>query len=154
MNENEIKQLLNNVIGKKSKNVKKIGNGSFFLIDFGKDIEYEVKTNREITKNIRGEWQFWIYMCAWRIDKDNIPIVGCEDEDISERIKIIDNKELKDISILSKSYDMVLKFEQNIELFLFTIITNDAEQWRLFTPDRQVFIAGPGVDNHCEPSGE
>lgn len=63
---------------------------------------------------------------------------------MSESLKVIENKKLLNVEILSDTYSMKLEFENGITLDL--IANNeeeDNEQWMLFTPEKRVLTAGP-----------
>ena len=135
--------LFSQFCGEKVRNVK-LGHGSFITMDFGCDVTVEVKTNRGIKKSTRGEWHLWIYMCAWRLDKDDIPLIGANDdrEIITKELRILENKKILKTSILNNAFDVLFEFEDDIKLLLFSFIVKDNEQWMLYTPDHKVFCAG------------
>lgn len=124
----------------------KQGHGSFITFDFGRDVTRQVKTRNGIITSHFGEWHLWVYMCAWRIDKTKIPVVGCEAtrEKISCFLSELQKRRLKEVNILNQAFDAKLVFENNMELYLFSFYTQDQEQWMLFTPEKKVFTAGPG----------
>ena len=74
----------------------KLGYGSFVTMDFGRDIPEEIKTRRGIEITYFGEWHFWIYMCAWRIDLSGNPYIGSDDDRkaIEEKLSILNEKKL------------------------------------------------------------
>jgi hypothetical protein len=147
-------QQIYNLAAKKAKK----GHGSSLTIEFGNELEYEIKLRGKLEKKKRREWQFWIYMSAWRIDENLIPIAGCEDsiEIIEKALKKIENKKLISVKVLNPAFDMKIEFENSIIINLFTIYTNesDSENWMLFTPERKVLTAGPGGQLIYESSGE
>ena len=142
-----LKDIPNKIQGLKAYNVK-LGHGSFLTIDFGEPIEIKVQTKKGIEKFTRGEWHLWIYMCAWRIDKGNRALVGSNDSrnKIESVLKKIDGKELI-LFDLKHSLDAVLVFDGKYELRMFSINTEDQDQWMIYTPDRNVLTVGPG--NKC-----
>ena len=147
------------VVHKKVRNVQ-LGHGSFITMDFGKDVLVEVKTNRGIHTFNRGEWHLWIYMTAWRLDQGDIPIIGAADDrmEIEKKITILENNELLSVSIKNSSFDVLMEFENNLSLLLFSFGVTEYEQWMLFTPERKVFTAGPGIswtyENSSKPDHE
>jgi hypothetical protein len=123
------------------------GHGSFITIDFGRDLSEQVKTRSGPPKTwYYGEWRLWIYMCAWRIDVNKKPYAGSEDsrEKIENSLSYIIEKELSDCFIMNNAFDAKLTFGGDIELHLFSFYTELEKQWMLFTPEKKVFVAGPG----------
>jgi len=146
MIKNELQKIVNNLVSLKARNVK-LGYGSFITMDFGNDVEVVVKTKKGLHKHTRGEWYLWVYQCAWRIDKAGKPVVGSEDDRkiIEKLVKIIENKVLKKFDILTNSFDAKLTFSGGIVLYLFSYITVEVEQWKLFAPGNKVLVTGPGT---------
>jgi len=124
----------------------KLGHGSFITMDFGRDIPQEIKTRNGPQTRYFGEWHLWVYMCAWRIDKNKKPFAGSEDtrEKIENCLLELANRTLKKAEILNDAFDTKLLFDEDMELYLFSFYTEEKEQWMLFTPDRKTFTAGPG----------
>lgn len=147
-----LKDILSRIQGLKSYNIK-LGHGSFLTIDFGEPIEINVKTKKGIEKFTRGEWHLWIYMCAWRIDKDNKALAGSSDSrnKIESVLKKIDGKELISFR-LKHSLEAVLVFHGKYELRMFSINTEDQDQWMIYTPDKNVLTVGPGDKCSYEPA--
>jgi len=141
------KSLFQKILGIKPTRVK-LGHGSFITFDFGRDIPEEIKTRNGPTTRYFGEWHLWVYMCAWRIDKDKKPFVGCEDsrEKIESSLSELANRNLEKIEILNDAFDVKLVFGEDVELHLFAFHTQDQRQWMLFTPEKKVFTAGPGSE--------
>lgn len=123
----------------------KLGHGSFITMDFGRDIPQEITTRNGPQTRYFGEWHLWIYMCAWRVDKDKKPFAGSEDarEKMENCLLELANRTLKKAEILNDAFDTKLLFDEDVELYLFSFYT-DKEQWMLFTPDNKTFTAGPG----------
>lgn len=153
------KQLITNLfkrlVGLASFNVE-LGHGSFITFDFGKKILRQRKTHSgEIRTFCFGEWHLWIYMCAWRIDKNQKPFVGSNDtrELIREKLREMQGKELKSATILNDAFDAHFSFGDEFELHLFSYQVTDHEQWMLFVPERKTFTAGPGAEWSYVDSG-
>ena len=146
--------LFQKIIGIKPTRVKQ-GHGSFITIDFGHDIPEQVKTRNGLITKYFGEWHLWVYMCAWRIDKDKKPLVGCEDsrEKIENCLTELAQRQLNKVSILNDAFDAKLVFGEDIELHFFSFYTQEREQWLLFTPEQKVFRAGPGNEWSYHDSG-
>jgi hypothetical protein len=156
MNEKElILNNFNNIIGKSARNVK-LGYGSFVTIDFGNDIETVIDTKKGKRTSVRGEWHLWLYMCAWRIDKDNEPLIGNEDEKeiISKELEKVEGKKLLEFNLINNAFDMKLKFSDSIDINLFSNNVKDSKQWMLFTPDDYVLVAGPNTSLTFKPADE
>ena len=124
----------------------KLGHGSFITMDFGRDISEVYNTRSGPKTRYFGEWRFWIYMCAWRIDKERVPVVGCEDsrEKIEASLSELSIRTLKKVEILNNAFDAKFIFEGDMELYLFSFYTEEKKQWMLFTPENKTFSAGPG----------
>ncbi len=139
--------LFHNISGVKPTRVI-VGYGSSIFMDFGCDIPYEIKTRKGLQTRYHGEWHLWIYMCAWRIDKHKKPVVGWEDTraKIACHLIELESREFKKAEILNDAFDVKLFFGDDIELHLFSFHTAGEynEQWLLFTPEKKVFVAGPG----------
>ena len=137
------KTLFQKIVGTKPTRVKQ-GHGSFITMDFGRDIQEQVKTRNGMVTKCFGEWHLWIYMCAWRIDKEQIPSVGFEDtrEKIATFLLELQNRTLTNVNILNQAFDTRLVFG-DMEVHLFSFHTTDQKQWMLFTPEKKVFVAGP-----------
>ena len=146
-------RLFHKIVGMKPTRVKQ-GHGSFITIDFGRDIEEQVKTRTGVTTRHFGEWHLWIYMCAWRIDKDQIPSTGFNDprEKIETFLLELQKRSLTEVNILNQAFDTKLVFGNDMELHLFAFHTDDQRQWMLFTPDQKVFVAGPKINWSYESS--
>lgn len=140
-------QLFSQIIGMKITR-SKLGYGSFITMDWGKDIIEELKTKDGIEKQIFGEWHLWVYMCAWRLEKNGDPIIGAGDERdvIQSKIPLLIGKKLLQAQVLNNSFDVILNFEEGYRLLLFSFELEDSEQWLFFTRDRKVFTAGPGTN--------
>ena len=123
------------------------GHGSFITIDFGRDLSEQVKTRSGPPKTwYYGEWRLWVYMCAWRIDIHKKPCAGSEDsrEKIEKCLSQIVERKLHEYILLNNAFDAKLVFGTDIELYLFSFHTEEKKQWMLFTPEKKVFVAGPG----------
>lgn len=138
------KNLFQKIIGLKPTRVK-LGHGSFITMDFGRDIPEQVKTRNGMTTKYFGEWHLWIYMCAWRIDKNKSPLVGSEDskEKIESSLSELAKRTLKEAAILNNAFDVRFMFGDDMELHLFSFYAQEQKQWMLFTPEKKVFTAGP-----------
>ncbi|MGL4348019.1 MAG: hypothetical protein ACRCSV_00970 [Chlamydiales bacterium] len=140
-------QLFSQIIGMKITR-SKLGYGSFITIDWGKDIIEELKTKDGIEKQIFCEWHLWVYMCTWRLEKNNDPIIGAGDERdvIESKIPLLIGKKLLQAEVLNNSFDVILNFDKGYRLLLFSFELEDSEQWLFFTSNRKVFTAGPGAN--------
>lgn len=138
-------ELFKRLSGKKPTRIS-LGHGSFLTFDFGRDYEEKIKTRSGGFKIIKyGEWHLWVYMCAWRIDKNDIPFVGSNDSRdlIQQKLQSLADQKLKTASILNEAFDTTFTFGDEYKLHLFSFEVTDDEQWMLFTPEKKVFVAGP-----------
>ena len=138
-----IEEIIKGLLGKKAWNAR-IGYGSFVTIEFGNPIV------QENDQSSHGEWHLWVYICSWRIEKDNHIIVGDQDskERMNETIKLIDGTTLESFEVLSTVLDAILRFSDGLTLRLFSILSNDEENddsphWMLYMPNNRILIAGP-----------
>lgn len=141
-----ILELFNRIIGETPTRFW-LGHGSFLTIEFGRDLTEKVKSRRGIVTRTFGEWRLWICMCAWRIDQNGKPLIGCETsrEGIKKVLLELPLKPLTKVEILSNSFDAVFYFGDDIELRLFIWDLQQEDQWMLFTPENKVFAPGPGA---------
>ena len=141
-----IQDLVKPLQGYAARNIQ-LGHGSFITINFGKNRIIEVATNKGIARRVRGEWYLWIYMCAWRLDKNGTPYLGSDDEfsreEFQERLFEVEGKKLLHFDILNSAFDTQIKFEEKFVINLFSFSTQN-EQWKLFRPDENVLTVGPG----------
>lgn len=140
-------QLLSQIIGMRITR-SKLGYGSFITMDWGNDIVEELKAKHGIEKQVFGEWYLWVYMCAWRLEKNGYPIIGAGDErdTIQSKIPLLTGKKLLKAQVLNNSFDVILNFEKGYSLLLFSFEMKDSEQWLFFTPNKKAFTAGPGTN--------
>lgn len=133
-----------------------LGLGSFLTLDFGKELSKEYRTRKGIQTMYFGEWHFWVYMCAWRIDLKGMPIIGSSDdrEEIKSRLVDLNQKKLERFTVQNTSFDAILQFESDYELKLFSENVVDSEQWLLYTRENMTFVAGPGAKWRYEKQEE
>lgn len=55
-------------------------------------------------------------------------------------------RELNEVIILNEAFDVTLVFGNDLEFHLFSFYTEEREQWKLFSPEKKVFIAGLGIN--------
>jgi hypothetical protein len=119
----------------------------FVKIDFGKRIKYEAETEEGIKTFTRGEWRLSLYMCSWRIDKNDKPLAGSFDskKHVKKYLKLLKGKKLIKCEILNKFLDTKFYFEDSLSIFLFSCCTDSDkyEHWSLLTPDRTILVIGP-----------
>ena len=135
----KITALFTQFVGNKAGNIR-LGHGSFITMEFGKTLMIK-------NEEPRGEWYFWIQVCAWRLNKNNKPLCASSDSErrfIEETLAKLNNKKLLQVSVLNDNFDLEMLFENNLRLLLFSHTTQEYEHWMLYTPDSHVFIAGPG----------
>lgn len=146
-----IHQILHKIIGQKVTRVT-LGYGSFITIDLGTLIEKKGKKNSYMV----GQYHLWVYMCAWRIEKDSIPLVASSDsrEKISNTLQIIAGATLINY-VLNSSLDAQFTFDNNVNLILFNTNTQDEKQWMLYLWEndiRNVLVIGPGNSWYYRPA--
>ena len=138
--------MFDNLIGQQVQHIK-LGHGSFLTIGFGPDIHIEIVKRGKKEIKIRPAWYFWTYMCSWDLEISEMSVATSEDDrgEIEEALISLENKKLLKVEVLNDLYDMKLEFEEGVVLLLFSDNSEeDNVQWRLFTPDQHVLVAGPG----------
>lgn len=145
--------ILNKLIGQKVSAID-LGHGSFLTIDFGTLIEKQGPRHKYLV----GQCHLWVYMCGWRIDKDNQPLIASSDsrDKISDAIRTIAGTTLTNY-VLNSALDAQFSFDNNISLTLFNTSTEDEEQWMLYLWEqdvRYVLVIGPGNSWYYEPSSD
>ena len=142
-----LKQYLNQLIGKKITRLEP-GFGSYFTIDFGKDLEFSYRYKDETRTYIRGEWEIWIKMAYWEFRKGEETLLHEESskQEMATFFKSLSNKSFLSYEITSETFDLTICIEDDITLY---VITNEedpeAEQWEFIIPEGKVFSAGPGT---------
>lgn len=148
-------EISKNLIGQKVSAIK-LGVGSFLTLDFGQlhTKLTKTKTGKELIHTF-GEWHLWVYMCAWRIDKNGKPYIASSDDrtKIAQIIKELFDTVLTKWELLNPSLDTKWYFDDHITLTLFNTSTEDEDQWLLFTPEDMVLTIGPGDTWTYQPSG-
>lgn len=144
----------------------KQGIGSFLTFELGakatrKSAEIQclkrAKKYRRHPLPDRGVWHFWIYMCAWRIEKNDKILAGAEDSRsrIGAALKSLDGQRLTSVNIVSPFLDTLFTFENSLKLRTFSRDSQeDGEHWMLFTPDDNVLALGPGASWSYHKSSE
>lgn len=91
-------------------------------------------------------------MCAWRIDKKGLPLVGFENtrSNIEKSFRTIKNEPLKLINVINDAFDLILEFGDDTQIYLFSFYIDNSDQWVLFNPDNTAFCAGPKGTWHSE----
>lgn len=137
----EIRTILSPILGKKAWGAV-LGVGSFLTIEFGNPIKREISSNR-----LHGEWNVWLYGCGWRIEQENMILVGSEDrrEKIASAVEEINGLRLLDVNLAGPAYDTTFLFENEVRIKTFQMYTEEMESWYFYLPDQFVLIIGPGT---------
>ncbi len=144
----QIHEITKELLGQKAWGIRS-GIGSFLTMEFGRPL-----SKKAPTEDIHGEWHLWAYHCAWRIEKDATCWIGSEDskEKIQRMLPVLEGGRLTAFDVSVPGFDAILEFNNGIILRLFSVNTEDEEQWMLFTPARNVLVAGPGDTWAYEPA--
>lgn len=124
----------------------KLGHGSFLTLGFGPDLQVEITKRGQKEIKLRPEWLLWTYMCLWNLEVDNSLIVSSdsERETIEKELPLLQDKKFLKAVLINPFFEIKLEFEDKITLSLFPDNSeNDNIQWRLYTPEKKVFVAGP-----------
>ena len=144
----EIEAKISSILGKTAWGVS-LGVGSFVTLEFGNPIQQSVELQRT-----HGEWHLWIYCCEWRLEEGDKVLAASEDErtKIETAIQRLEGMALQSIDILRPAWDTIFKFEDDVILRLFSVHSEDYENWMLYTPDGNVLTIGPGASWSYESS--
>ncbi len=138
----KIENILTSVYGKEAWGAD-LGYGSFLTVEFGQPVKTDPKSSRKY-----GEWNLWLYGCAWRIEQTGSVLAGCEDEreDIKAVVGILNGKKLVKIEFGPVAFDTVFRFEDNLDIRTFQIYRGDMENWFFYFPEHKVLSIGPGIN--------
>jgi len=135
-----LQETLDKLIGQKITNVQ-LGIGSHFSINFGK-IRIETIKTKNGTKEVKsGEWFFWIQMAYWEFFQNDELLLDCEDnrESMSEFFKSLIGKSWTGYEIYEEDHEVILSFENDIDLVISHETDDNDDQWSLVTPNRTSF---------------
>ncbi len=144
----EIKAKMAPLIGQKAWGVS-LGLESIITLEFGKPIPPNEKH-----KKTHGEWHLWVYMCDWRLEKNNKYIVGsgAKRSELEKVVQMMEGMSIDSIEILPVAGDTIIYFEEELVLRIFSVYSSEDELWMLFTPDGNVLYIGPGTNWYYEPA--
>ena len=122
-----------------------LGVGSFITLEFGVPLPRRGKHGRT-----HGEWHLWIYMCGWRLEKGNEVLGASEDPrpKLEAAVKGMEGLALHSVELLRPAWDTIFTFEDQVVLRTFSIYSNSEENdeyWKLFAPDGNILLIGPGT---------
>jgi len=147
---NEIKAIVSPILGKSAWDAS-LGFGSFITVEFGLPIK-----PTENAKYLRGEWHLWVKHAFWRLEENNRVLVGSEDDrkTLGEKLKAINGLNLEVFDINPVTYETVFLFGGRVKLSVIptSYLQNEYEYWTLYTPQRKVLLAGPGMEFRYEDS--
>jgi hypothetical protein len=137
-------KVLQYIYGQKAWGVS-LGEGSFLTFEFGNPIPSD--------KKVHGEFHVWVYFCAWRIQQLDKIIICSEDkrDNIIESIKCLEDLPLINVKLMYSGFDTVFNFDKDIQLYLFSIYSDEYESWMLYTPNEVISI-GPANNLLIEPN--
>lgn len=143
----EIKAKMAPLIGQKAWGVS-LGVGSFITLEFGQPIPPNEKY-----KKTHGEWHLWVYMCAWRLEKNNKFIAGsgADRSELEKVVQMMEGMSIDSIEILPVAGDTIIYFEEELVLHIFSAYSSEDELWMLFAPDGNVLCIDPGTNWYYEP---
>ena len=122
-----------------------VGYGSFLTVEFGPRVEKHGHTY--------GAHHLWIYLAAWRIERGGEMLVASEDDDLAQKVEVLNGRSIQKIIIDRPSLSAVFEFDQGVKLITFSLYTAGEDHWMLFLPDGNVFTAGPGSAWSVRPAG-
>jgi hypothetical protein len=143
----EIEKKISPLLGKRGWGAG-LGYGSFITVEFGDPIPSQQQ------KKSRGEWHLWIYCCVWYIEKDNKLLAASEDPrpKLEAAVQYLDNRILHSVKLLPPAFETVFTFDEGIILHLFPVYSEEYEHWKLYTPNGNVLLIGPGTSWSYENS--
>ena len=89
----------------------------------------------------------WITYSAWRLEHGSDVLAASEDPrpKLEAAVRHLDGLALQSVDIVSPSLDALFAFEKGVTLRIFPIYSEQYEHWKLFTPNGQVLVVGPGT---------
>jgi hypothetical protein len=138
LEQQKVRARLQPLVGQKAWGVK-LGQGSFITLEFGRPVE---------KRGVKyGEWHFWVTCCAWRLDGERAMVAGSDDprEELAEKVKQLDGRTLQALELSGPAGQTELRFDGGLTLTLFPF-ASDLEHYKVFIPDGQVLIVGPGSE--------
>jgi len=134
-----LKALFEPIIGQKLWGIRE-NIGSSIKFEFGKEIEEG-----------RGEYHFWIFCAHWWLERgstktyQDIVHSSSSQENIKEKIKILEGKKLLNVEFDLESGNTFFDFDD--DLFLETASYSGSDpgpQWELFTPTYVLSVGANG----------
>jgi hypothetical protein len=125
-----------------------LGFGSFITLEFGQPIPPSKED-----KKTHGEWHLWVYMCAWRLEKNNKFIAGsgADRSELAKVVQMMEGMSIDSIEILPVAGDTIIYFEEELVLRIFSIYSSEDKLWMLFAPDGNVLSIYPGTNWYYKP---
>src|SRR5271165_141024 len=75
-------------------------------------MEFGVHDPRQSGVRIHGEWSFWLYLCAWRIETQDSLVVGSEDsiDTIRKAFAGLSWGPIRDLTLAKPALDLDINF--------------------------------------------
>src|SRR2546427_12537216 len=105
-----------------------LGVGSFVTAEFGAAIPSG-------SGRTHGEWHLWVRASGWRLQSTDDVLGASEDdrERLRTSLQVLNGKALREFKVARPAGDARLIFDEDLELRLFPITTEDYEHWMEYT---------------------
>ncbi|WP_373050594.1 hypothetical protein [Thalassovita aquimarina] len=98
---------------------------------------------------VRGKWSIWVAGAPWRIISEGSLIEGSDSEHIcSEKIGILNNRELEKLKIGHPAYDAVFEFSGNVRLEVFMTSSDGTGELIVMSKNDAYSLNGNGKIEH------
>lgn len=122
--------------------------GVDLLLHFGKWVEYEKQSER-LTVTHHGELTLMV-SCTWRIDGPDGPVIDAFNVHDNEQRKgshhILEGHVVREVSLRSRSWDLTITFDGELELHVFCQMGAQPENWHVLGPNDAELVVGPDCD--------
>ncbi|MEW6713444.1 MAG: hypothetical protein AB1403_26730 [Candidatus Riflebacteria bacterium] len=168
-NATKIESILAQIVGEKTWGVRLAAEReAHMFVEFG-----SARSLENASKRLKGKWRLLTYWCAWRLEKNGVPLIGSIDVphlnisdndsqelknkvntmqlDAQTQIQVLNDLTLVSVSVLSPMFDVKFSFSNEVDLYLISIVSKDdesierhAHHWLFYLPDADILAAGPG----------
>jgi hypothetical protein len=103
-----------------------------------------------------GDWILWIYRCELRLDDKDKILVGSGDDQqkIQTHLQSLENLPIASVHISRPALDTTLNFDHQFYLRLFPVYMDKYYHWKLWFPNADSLIIGPGSSWAYEKNAE
>ena len=143
---NEIRRIRRKIkplLGQTVWGIKLLGNKGNYIItlNFGDEI-----VPAEEDEESYGDWRLWIWRCAWRLDHNDKILAGSMDDQqkIQTQLTLLENLPVYSFQVSRPALDTTINFDNRFDLRLFPVEMDKYFHWKLWFPNYDSLIIGPG----------